>query len=360
LFPNNYEVLRGYGMVEYRRNNMKDAIGYLQRANKIYENDIETLILLAKAHTATGDFASAQKYSVRAIELDATNTDAQIIYARILTQFQGLETGVLYLRDLITKFSYTMDFRMALADLYREQERSNQAQKIYEQIIDVDPRNKKAHLGLGESYQAQGFFDRALKEYLTASVLDPFDAEGLFRAGLLYMEISKYSDAITQLKRAQAINPLFPRLNYYMGRAYFQNNQYDAALMAATEERKINPNIADSYILAAEVYAATKQFQKCSAEYQQAIKLRPQGAELYVKVARCYRQSGSPDIAESMLNIAANQESGLPEIYKEQGAVYETKGDMRAAVQAYNKYLALSPNAPDKREIEGRILSLGK
>ena len=52
-------------------------------------------------------------------------------------------------------------------------------------------------------------------------------------------------------------------------------------------------------------------------------------------------------------------ESGLPDIYKEQGAIYEVRGDTRAAVQAYNKYLALSPNAPDRKQIEALILSIG-
>jgi tetratricopeptide (TPR) repeat protein len=360
VFSNNYEVLRGYGLIEFRRNNIKDAIAYLQRANKIYENDIETLILLAKAFSASGDFSSAQKYAVRAIEIDATNNEAQIVYAQVLTKFQGLETGLIYLRDLINKFSYTMEFRYALADLYREQERSIQAQRIYEQIVDADPRNKKARLGLGETYQQQGLSNKALKEYLQAAVIDPSDAEGLYRAGILYYETGKNKEAIIQLKRAQSINPMYPRLNYFMGRVYFQNGDFDLALKSALDERKLNPNLADSYILAAEIYSAQKQFQKCAGEYQQAIKLRPVSADLYVKIARCYRQGGSSDIAESMLNIAASQESGLPEIYREQGAIYEIKGDIRAAVQAYNKYLALSPNAPDRSEVEAKILSLSR
>ncbi len=355
IFPNDHEILKGYGLVEFRRNNMKDAVSYLQRAFKIYENDIENLILLTKASTSLGDFSAAQKYAVRAIELDATNPDAQIVYARVLTEFQGLETGVLYLRDLINKFSYTVEFRLALAELYREHERYSQAQKFYEQLVDADPKNKKARLGLGLSLQGQAVFDKALKQFLAASVVDPSDAEALFRAGKVYLEIEKYPEAVTQFKRAQTVNSLFPRLNYWMGRAFFQMGQYDQALKASAEERKINPNLADSYILAAEVYTATKQFQKCAAEYQLASKLRPQGAILYVQLARCYRQSGSPDIAESMLNIAASQESGMPEIYKEQGAIYQIKGDARASIQAYSKYLALSPNAPDKKQIEFQI-----
>src|SRR6185312_2371147 len=108
-FPNNYEVLRGYGLVEFRRNNIKDALSFLQRANKIYENDTDTVILLAKAEAIAKDFAAAQKFAVRAIELDPTNSESQIVYAQVLTQTQGLDTGVVYLNDLINKFSYTVE-----------------------------------------------------------------------------------------------------------------------------------------------------------------------------------------------------------------------------------------------------------
>ena len=156
------------------------------------------------------------------------------------------------------------------------------------------------------------------------------------------------------------MNPYFPKLNYYIGRAALKSNNGQLALDSAVAERKINPNLADSYILSAEVYFGTRDYQKCAQEYQQAVKLRPQGSELYIKMARCYRLSGSPDVAESMLNIAATQESGNPELYKEQGAVFEQRGDLRAAAEAYNKYLGLSPNAPDKLEIESRILNLGQ
>lgn len=358
LFNNNYEILRGYGLIEYRRNNIKDATAYLLRANKVYENDIDTLILLAKSFSASGDFESARKYAVRAIEIDATNNEAQIVYSQVLTKFQGVDMGSEYLRDLISKFSYSIELRYALAELYRDQERAIQAQRIYEQIIDADPKNKKARLGLGKSLQQQGQTAAALKQFLEAAILDPSDAEGLFFAGILYYETGKNNDAITQLKRAQGVNPLYPRINYFIGRAYFQMGDMQQALSSAMAERKINPNLSDSYILAAEVYAAQKEFNRCASEYQQALKIRPLGADLYVRIARCYRQAGSVDIAESMLNIAATQESGLAEIYREQGAIYEVKGDIRAAVQAFNKYLALSPNALDRREIEGKILSL--
>lgn len=358
VLTNNYEILRGYGLVEYRRNNLKEALAYLQRAQKIFENDLETLVLLANVYGGLRQYKEASIYASRAIELDSTNVEAQTVFAKIIAQLYGVDQGVSRFKELILKFSYTIDFRIGLADLYREAERFKPAQDILQQIVEVDPRNKKAWLGLGESYQAQGLSDKAIKAYLNAAIIDPTDAEALFRTGKVYLEREKYKEAIAQFQRALKSNYLFPRLNYYIGKAYFLNGDYTFALSSAQEERKINPNLADSYLLAAEVYAETKQFQKCAEEYQFAIKLRPQGSELYVKLARCYRQAGSPDIAESMLNIAANQESGNPDIYREQGAIYETKGDIRSAIAAYNKYLALSPNASDRREIEARIIRL--
>ncbi|MCE3010667.1 MAG: tetratricopeptide repeat protein, partial [Proteobacteria bacterium] len=347
-------------LVELRRNNFKDALSFLQRSHKIFENDSETLIALAQAFGLSGEFSSAQRYAVRAIELDSTNADAQIMYAKILAQFRGLETGVVYLRDLISRYSYTLEYRLALADLFREQERFKEAQAIYEQIITIQPKHKKAFLGLGESLQGQGLFSAALKPYLTATVLNPSDPEGLVKAGLLYLEMNKFSEAITQFQRALKINSQYPKINYYIGKAAFEAGNYELGLQAADAERQMNPNLADSYILAGEIYSASKQFQKCANEYQQAVRLRPTGSDLYVRLARCYRQAGSPEVAESMLNIAATQESGNPEIYRELGAVLEVRGDRPAAVKAFEKYLGLSPNAPDRREIESKISALSR
>ena len=321
---------------------------------------METLILLAKTSALLKDYTTAQGYAVKAIELEATSNEVQITYAEILVQFHGLDTGVLYLRDLINKFAYTIEFKIALAEIYRQQERYKEAQQLYEQILDANPKNKKALLGLGEANQAQGKFDKALNSYLAATVVDPSDAEGLVRAGLLYMDVQKYNDAIIQFKRAKTINPYFPKVYYYIGKAAFSANDYDGALIATQEERKLNPNLAESYILAAEVYSKMKQFQKCSAEYQKAVTIRPQGGLLYVNLARCYRQGGSADKAEKMLEIAAANESGLPEIYREHGAVFEVKGEILEAIASYSKYLALSPNAPDQKEIEARVQMIGR
>ncbi|QLY25547.1 tetratricopeptide repeat protein [Bdellovibrio sp. KM01] len=375
IAPNNYEVLRGLALLEFRKNNMAGAVNYGMRSLKAYDGDIETYILLSKANGSLAlsimplnkkeierkEIAGkdAVRFATKAVEVDGTNPEAQITYAKMLAATNGVDSGITYLNELIKRFSYTLDYRIALAEVMKSEDRWNQAKDIYERVVEADQRNKKGWLGLGESYKALGLNDKSLKAFLQAAILDPSDGEALFQAGKLYLETARYDDAIKQFKRVQATNPNYPRTWYNIGKAAFSSGDLNGAVEAAKMEKKLNPNIADSYILAAEVYAARKQFTECAGEYSQAMKLRPQGADIYVRAAQCYRQSASLEVAEDMLALAAARESGYAEIYREQGAIYEIKGDIRSAAQAYNKYLGLSPNAPDRAEIENKLNRLG-
>jgi tetratricopeptide (TPR) repeat protein len=375
ISPNNYEVLRGMALMEFRRGNMQGSVNFAQRALRAYDADIETYTLLAKANAAMysatiaatkkdidareGYQRDALRFATKAVEIDNTNTEAQVTYAKVMAQINGVDSGVNYVRELIKKYSYSTEYRIALAEIYRADEKYSQAQEYYGQVTEADPHNKKAFIGLGECYRASGLDKQALKAFLSAAVLDPSDGEALFQAAKLQLETNEYDKAIAQFKRVQAINPNFPRTYYYIGKAAVLAGNYNVALEAVKKEKQDNPNLADSYLLAGEIYAAKKQYAECAAEYSQSMKLRSQGADTYVKAAQCYRLSGSVDIAQDLLSMASSRESGYADIYKEQGAIYEVRGDIRAAVQSYNKYLALSPNAPDRAEIENRISRIG-
>jgi tetratricopeptide (TPR) repeat protein len=371
--PNNYEILRGMALLEFRKNNMKGAINFGVRSLKVYDADIDTYIILARASRILSislrggtdvekrDAAGrdAIRYATKAVELDSTNADAQIAYAEMIAATSGIDTGAAYLQELIKKYSFSNEYKVALGDLLRVEERYSQAREIYERVTLSEQKNKKALLGLGICYKALGLNDAALISFMNAALADPTDAEPLFQAAIVYQETHRYEEAMNQFKRVVKINPYFPRTHYYIGKTAFLLGNLELALAEVKEEKKNNPNVAESYTLAAEINATKHQYSECATEYSIAMKLRPQGAEIYVKAAQCYRQSGSVEIAEDMLGLAEKRESGYAEIYREQGAIFQIKGDVPAAVRSFQKYLELAPNAPDKRDIEGLISKLG-
>lgn len=353
-----YELYKGYALVELRKNNFSGSLGFINRAIGIYSTDPEAYVIMAKAQLIGGHPKEAVQAAQKAIEIDPINIEGQITYGQALGVLQGESTGVQYLKKLVTENKYVLEYKLALADALRDLGRHNESLPIYEETVALDPKNKRAQLGLGDSLSGVGRVEAALSAYLLAATFDPTDPEPIMRAGLLYLDTSRLDPAIQQFERALIINKNYPKAYYYIGKAAFMKGDLQRALDSALAERRANPNIVESYLLAAEVYTVTRKYAQCTTEYQQAIKIRSQGAANYVKLARCYRLSGSYDVAQSMLDIAAEKESGYAEIYKERGALYQVQGEKEAAYKAYEKYLALSPNAVDKSEIEALMSQL--
>ena len=358
--PKSHEVLRGYAMVELRRNNPKAAISYAKQALMIYESDVASMILSAEAHLKLReDIQTGFSMASRAIEMDPSNREAQIVYARALMAIQGIDYGVNHLQELITTYPLVSDYRLALGKLYLEDERYNDAERVFRQLIQIQDKPKEALIELAKVLRFQNDIEKALESLFRAAVFDPADAEPFFLAGMMLLDVNKSKEAKDQFERVLAINKSYPLVHYQIGRAELQSKNPKGALARANEEKKVNPNMAAAYTLAAEAYSDLKQYELCAQEYQKAIKLRPQGADIYIRVARCYRKFGNFDSALSMLNIASKIESGNPGIYKEQGAMFETKGDLEKAIQAYKQYFVLDPNAADRMTIEKRIQKMG-
>lgn len=356
--PKSNEVYRGFALVELKRNNSKGALAYAKMALQLYDNDVETLIILAQASLALKDPKMAYNYSTKAVEIDVNHRKAQIVYAQSLAGLQGVDVGVDYFLRLVNNYPLVTEYRLALGKMLLADEQYQQAEEIFRQIIRLEEKPKEAYVELAKVLKAQGSMDEALDLLLKAAVLDPADAEPLFLAGVIYLEQKKPQDATVQFKRVLTINKLYPLVHYQIGRAALLMNDPRTALTYTDEEKKLNPNLADAYLLSADAHTLMQQYSLCANEYQKAIKLRPQQAAIYVKLAQCYRKAGSLDAASAMLNVASTKESGLADIYKEQGAIFELKGETAHAIEAYNQYFVLDPDAPDRAQIEARISAL--
>lgn len=373
--PNNHEVYRGMSVVSFRRNDYPTALTLADRASKIYDADVKTQVLLSdisreyakklrplnekdreKREVLVKD---TMKYATKAVELDATYPDAQIAYAKMLALTSGVDAGISYLTELIKKYSYSIEFKLALAEILMGEDRYRQAIEVLEQVQTSDAKNKKALLFLGTSHKAMGTYDKALSYFLNAAIIDPTDAEPLFQAGQLYLETNRFEEAREQFIRVQRINPKYPRAYFFIAKANYLTGNMTEALLNAELEKKAYPNIVDSYLLTAEIHSAKQKYSECAAEYSRAIKLNSQSASIYVKAAKCYRLSGSLDIAEDMLALARERENGYAEIFREQGVIFQTRGLSREALKAFQTYLELSPNAPDKAEVEALIQRIG-
>lgn len=356
--PNSYEVLGGFAQVELRRFNFKGAEEMARRALKVYDTDVRTLLLLAKAQKGLNDFTGSFETAARAITLDANFKEGQALYAEVLAIQQGTDLAIKYLQDLINTYPQEILYRLALGNVLLRDERLSAAIQQLQQATALNERSKEAYVLLGKAYQRQAEVRPALKAYLSAAALDPSDAYPVFLAGELYLSQNNFTLAKRQFEQGLRINPSFPRGNYLIGRASLLLGSFADALRFATAEKRANPALAGGYELAGDVYMATRDFKAATKEFQRASQISPTVPNI-LALARAYRLTDSLDVAQSLIQRAIKTEDGNPEIYKEQGAVFEAQGARSEAVIAYTKYLDLSPNASDRSLIEARIKNIG-
>lgn len=362
--PKSFEIYRGFAQIELRRNNFQGAVNYGLMALKLYETDIDTILLMANAYAGLGNPVEAQRFAARAIDLDSNSIEAQSVYGKVEANLHGVDAGATYIQNLINRFVITkgqqvppaaVEYRITLGEIYMLDERFKFAEEALRQALNLDRNSKKALMNLGRAMQAQNYNQEALELYLRAAVLDPSDADPIFLSGQIYLDAGKLNEAQKQYERVIKINSKYPKGHTQLGRVYLRLNNGKKALEEALAERAVNPELADSYLLAAEGYFSLKQYQNCAAEYQKAVSKLGQQTTVLVRMARCYRLAGALDSAGSLLRQAVTLESGNPDIYKEQGAIYHMKGMADEAVTNYDTYLRLAPNATDRGEVESRI-----
>ncbi len=371
-----FEVQRGFAHLAFKKRDYQSALKLAEKALKIYDADIESIILYSSAarNLAVAFRVNSQKdqeqrqklaqdaytYALKAIELDSTNIQAQVNYAKVIATRQGIDVGGDYLVEMIKLYPTLMEYRIALAEIYMEEERYKQAIEELQRVLSFNSKNKKALMAIAKSYFQVGEMDKSITAYLTASNLDPSDGEPIFEVAKIYLETPNKSDqAVNQFQRVLVLNQRYPKANYYLGRVMIQRGNYSEAERYAEIEKKMYPLLMDPYLLIAEIKYASKNYTECAAEYARATNFGNQPASVYVKAAKCYRLSGQLDMAQGFIDIAAEKESGYEEIYKEQGALFESRGDTLSAVSSYCKYQELSPNSVDKDAIKEQIAVLG-
>lgn len=383
--PNNYETLKMMTRLQWEKNNLVLAQNYGLKAYKKFDVDVELLTLLAtinielfvrsknlkQSNEEQKTFLeNAQKYSVKAIEIEPAWPESQITYAKYLyIKDDGSLKTENYYKNLIKTFPYTIDYRLALGDFYENQDKINLASEQYKLVSEVEPKSIKALLGLARCSRASFDYQSATKYYLVATAIDSSNVEPMFLLAQLQMEMAMKEvnpkkgqklllESYSRLELVKNRNPNFPKVYYFMAKNKFDQGLYDEARKDIQIEKTKNPNIADSYILNAEIDMKQQLYKECATEYSVIMKLRP-SADNYLKAAACHRMSGNIDMAEALITESRELDQANNIYFRELAYVYEARGDKKRAIQSFEDYLTLTArNSLDADMIERKIREL--
>ena len=100
-----------------------------------------------------------------------------------------------------------LDSLFKQASIYTENGNIEAAVKLYNKILKIDDKNKKAYFLLGYCYHLTNNFYEALKYYNQVLLIDNYDVDAYNNIGLVFQELKRFKEAEKIFKLSIKIDP---------------------------------------------------------------------------------------------------------------------------------------------------------
>ncbi len=117
----------------------------------------------------------------------------------------------------------------------------------YKNIIETEPQNYGAYIGLGNSYLQLGIYDEAVKTFEKTYGIGYHDFRTYYGLGLVYYRTEEYKKAYINLKQAHELNPNNDAVISYLINTYNAVGLYDDAINLSKNKLETDPNNSHYY-----------------------------------------------------------------------------------------------------------------
>ena len=229
----------------------------------------------------SGDFASAEGFYRKVLQLDPSNYNALHLYGLLASQTGRSEIAVDYIKSAIEKKSDVAFFHANLVLPLKALRRFDEAVAAGLEAIRLNPSFAAAHNNLGIVYHMQERYDDALKSYNTALLHQPDHAQSYCNIGELFQLKAQYADAEAAFLKAISLDPNLAIAHNNLGATLlFLGRTVDAA--ACFENAvTINPNFAEAHSSLAGCLKVLSLVERAEESSRRAIALNPTYAPAY-------------------------------------------------------------------------------
>ncbi len=310
------KILAGAGEYFVERDNYEKAVGYLEQAVELDENNKDARLALSEVYASLGDqtMDKAEEYArlaAKAVEAD-NKADIQKYLTQEKFSYQKAEREFVRAIELDTKNSSAY---ASLGQYYDNQGDDKKAKANYEKALEIDPDLSKVKAPLGIIYYQEGLISKAeqfisaaldggeenaevqyflglirytqnrndeAKAALEASIsLDNENAEAHYYYAATLNRLGDDERAVAEYIKTTSLNPKFVSAWFDLGVAFYNKGQYERAVDAFNKAIKLNMNqtaedkriYAESFANLAETYRQTERYDLAVSKYRNAVDL---------------------------------------------------------------------------------------
>lgn len=150
-----------------------------------------------------------------------------------------------------------------------------EAERIFNQIIAIDPNNAQAYYNLGTAQYDQGKLEEARVSYRKAIVLNPLNTDAYINLGSVLSDLGQFAEAVSNFEMAIQIDPKSSLAYNNLGTVLQQQGQLDRAKTHYQKAIQLDRNNALAYYNLGLVLKAQGETEAAADYFRRALELDP-------------------------------------------------------------------------------------
>ena len=223
-------------------------------------------------------------------------------------------------------------------------------------VLKSNPTSVASLLMLGEAHTANNSIDLALDAYRSALELSPNDGTGVQKISQLLINQGNYTAAESILISHLEQFPANADAHVLLIESYILQQRWNDALTVTRELEKQDQQLARGVYLRGRVLYASKEYPAAITAFEEVLQLEPSAVEALSYLVNTMLVTGEVSGAEAYLlkHIEAYPQQVHP--LELQGSVYLSSGDFDAAIESYRAALLIDPQRGSAQVALGRAL----
>jgi Flp pilus assembly protein TadD/SAM-dependent methyltransferase len=224
------------------------------------------------------------------------------------------------------------------------------AERLYRDVLAMEPRNHAALHLLGALIHQSGRGDEAISLIRQAIAIDPHNADYQYNLGAALNAAGRMAEAVEPLSKATALRPQYAEAHFELGNAYARAGQFDSAERSLRRALELQPGNAGIMNNLGRVLLAMQRSEDAAAIWQRAVtlQLQPDLAMLHLNIGMVRGQQNRLDEAEQSLRRALAVQSDYPDALQQLAFVMIRRGRAHEALPLLAQALSRSESADIK------------
>lgn len=286
----------------------------------------------------SGNYEKASKLFIEILNLDRKNHK---VYNLLGLSFYNLKNSELAIKNFYfaLEFSHNnIDYLINLSRAYVQINDTNEAKKILNKAINLNPKELKLYRELASLLYSEKLFEESLNIYLKIISLSPNEHQAYNNCGLIFTKLRQFNKAYQFIEKAISLDS--ENAQYYFNMTL--------ALMKECEDFFSDNYLPNSYQHYQELSNNFLNKMYYAVAYAlKATKISPYKAEYHNYLGNAYlkKELTEKDCNNALICFknAISLNSKIPDYYSNIAYTYNELGLYQEALDYYSKLKAISP-----------------